>query len=491
MRSAILSSEPKWFFVWKKGLSIAALFLGVFHILLALFRYFFDFWLLVPYERWFSLALAVNAFLIFLVEFFFFPNNNSERKSFWKRFCSYEQLFMIALFFWYAIVCAVLQATENIPYFKMEDWWILDTGISALILFPLAGYAGKEKARSLINFILHVALISYTVFTAWALWHIFRLESVVLPSGEMIEMSKDMKLYFCVHYNTTGAIACIMLAFSLYMIINQKLIGKIFYSLAFILHLIVLMLSNSRTSFLAALFMIVCAAFCYFWFYIGEIKRISSPKRAFLSFLIALICGFFLWQLRSIIIEGFDTLTGFSKAMSVSARKANIASPAVLSSVRTSLSIVPIAAREITPDLNGRTDIWLAALKVIFSSPKTFFFGVAPVGITHALVEIGGLTEEFYGTHNAFLDVATEFGIPAMIAFLLFSVRIVFRSFHILFQVKHQEFKQIFLIPLTVLTIFVLNLTEGYLIASFSFPSSVFFLLCGWILVLDRKPQKT
>ena len=127
-------------------------------------------------------------------------------------------------------------------------------------------------------------------------------------------------------------------------------------------------------------------------------------------------------------------------------------------------------------------------MKVITDNPINFFFGVTPAAITHALTTIGGIEEEFYGTHNVFLDVATEFGVPAMIAFVVFTVKIVIRGFLILFQTKGEEFKITFMIPLTVFTLLILNLTEGYLVAYFCIQSYIFFLFCGWLFMLERTP---
>ncbi len=486
MNPILYRPGPLFFQLLKKVLFLSALMLGVFHLLLTLFQYYIDFWLFAPYERWFALVLLIAALLSLAAGLLSSRSSKNSVKTLLAGCMSYEQAFIFAMFLWYAVICLVLQTLEDIPYLKMEDWWILDTGISALILFPLGRFVAKEKSSFLMNGILQLLVISYSVFTAWALWRVFCLDFPVMPSGETIELSRDFKLYFCIHYNTTGAIACVMMALSLHLFFSQKaVLLKVFYAIAFLLHLVVLMLSNSRTAFLAALFLVFCAAFFYFWHCIKENSRRPAAVNLLLCILPAAVCGFVFWQLRSVVINGFDALSGFSKAMNLSSARKGVYYPAVLSSVK-SLSPAPLAAREITPDLNGRGDIWRAALKVIFSSPKSFFFGVTPVGITHALTTIGGLTEEFYGTHNAFLDVATEFGVPALLAFLVFTVKIIIRCFRILFRIKSREFFRIFMIPLTIFTLYVLNLTEGYLIGSFCVQSSLFFLLCGWVVFLDK-----
>ena len=202
------------------------------------------------------------------------------------------------------------------------------------------------------------------------------------------------------------------------------------------------------------------------------------------SLVAASLCGVLFWHLRSVITGGY---TALSHAHNISANAFTSAYPAFLSAGRAKIQAV-LLAREIGPDLNGRTDIWRAALKVIFSSPLTFFIGVTPVGLTEALIKIGGIKEQFYSTHNVFLDVAVKFGVPVALGFLVFTVKIALHCFSILFRAKRESFQNLFMIPLIIITLFILNLTEGYLVAYYCIPSSIFFLLCGWLFMLERTP---
>ena len=473
---------------WTKFLCLLAYVLAVYHLLFAAFRYVISSSPFSPFsegEFWFAvclLAITVLSFLIFLI---FFPQVRSAIKNFLHRMLSYEQIFAAVFFIWYIIVCCIRQAVEGLPYLPFLKNEIAFTAVSGLILFPLASSVGKQRSFPLIDFLLHLVVLSYTVFTVIVLYNAFHLQNLILPSGNVAGLTAQMMLSLGTYYNMTGAIACMMVCLSFYMIFSQKLCLKILYSIIALIHLLVVILSNSRTDFLGSLFVIAAAAFCYSW-YFCEKKKTHIFLRVSLSFLFSFLLGFLFWQLRPAIISMFDSYTGFSAASQAALYK-NAIFPMQLSSRFFSWDTVPLAAsaREVTVDLNGRVDIWRAALKVIFHSPLNFFFGVTPGGITDALCRIGGLTEQFYGTHNAFLDVAAEFGVPAFFAFVIFTIKIIIRCFRILFQTKKEDFKKVFMIPLTIFTLYVLNLTEGYLIAYFCVQSYLFYLFCGWVVALD------
>ena len=481
--------------LWKAFLCAFAYILGAFHILFAAFGYVVPFESIASREYWVAISLLLISVLTLIISFIVFPRSRYSIRHVLKKSISYEQLFVIAVPIWCFISCVVRQNIEKLPYIQAMKWEILFTGIIAFILFPMARFVGLKKSAILIEPILHIIVITYTAFTLLALYYAFHLEDLILPSGNEAGLTNKMQLVLGTHYNMTGAISCMMLCLSLYMIFTQKPLLRIIYFAISLIHLLVVILSNSRTAFIGTLSALFCATFCFTWCSLMNKKRLFSPLlRILLCILSSLFIGFLFWVLRPLVISGFDQITGFSEGVKASAQVSrihlNTFLPTQLSTSTYSSSLLPsplaVSARKITADLNGRLDIWRAGLKVIFSSPVSFFFGVTPVRITEQLMKIGGLTEAFYGTHNAFLDVGVEFGLPAMLAFIAFAVKIVIRCFRILLCTKREEFKKIFMIPLTVFILFILNLTEGYLVAYFCVQSYIFFLFCGWVVILDE-----
>lgn len=476
--------------IWRSFLCLAAYTLAAYHLLFAAFRFVIPASPFNKGEYWFAVSLLATSILSLVVYILVFPRNRLPVNHLFYRMITYEQIFAAVFFLWYITVCLIRQSIDQLLYLDFLKYEIVFTAVSGLILFPLARFVGKQKAAFLIDILLHLVVLTYTIFTVLALYYAFHLEVLELPSGNQAGLTNRMQLVLGTHYNMTGAISCLMFCLSLYMVFSQRIWLKFLYLVIAFIHLLVVVLSNSRTDFLGTLFVIVFASFSYSWSLLAKKKTRPVFQRVLICGFYSVLLGFIFWNLRPAVITGFDRLTGFTLSMEASAERNTIRRqvflPIQLSSRPFSYTgALAASARKVTADLNGRGKIWLAALKVIFHNPFNFFFGVTPAGITDALCDIGGLTERFYGSHNAFLDVAAEFGVPAFLAFVIFSVKILIRCFRVLFRAKGEDFKKIFMIPLTIVTLYVLNLTEGYLVAYFCIQSYIFFLFCGWILALD------
>ena len=168
----------------EKGLRIAAWILAVMHGLLSAFRFVIDTKPFEQAEKWFALILLVSVLLYLLMTKIRYPQTLYRIKGFLGSFRSYEQFFLIALFLWYAIICCIWQNINHLKYLKGLDFYILDTGIAALVLFPMALYAGKGKARIYVESFLHAVCIAYTVFAGWCMWHVFHLNILTVGITE-------------------------------------------------------------------------------------------------------------------------------------------------------------------------------------------------------------------------------------------------------------------------------------------------------------------
>ncbi len=452
----------------EKGLFFAAWLLGVLHMLLAVFRYTIPYGQFRAYIRWFSVFLIFAAGAYLILYRIKYPRTMYRVKALFKSMRNFNQLYVVALFFWFVLICAVRQPIDHVRYFKIHDWWLLDTALSALVLFPMACYAGRENAKKPIEWMLHIVVLSYSVFTGWALWQVFHLNVLTLPSGNQIGMTAQTQLGFGCHYNITGAIAFTMFAVSCYMIVTQKPGIKVIYVIAAALHLLVSLLSNSRTVYVTVLFFCSASVFFGTWYLLRKHKNIY---RILISILAVTSCIFVLRWLRTAIFVMFDSVTNFHALLGSSSGSAASAEDDV---------------RELN-NLSGRTKIWLAALKIMFSSPIAFFFGVTPAQVTNALKEIGGLTADIAHAHNIVLQVGASMGVPAMIAFVVFVVKITIDGLKIYWNTRGIELRDIGIVPIFIISLLIMNLAEAYLISYYSIMSSVFFLFCGFLTYW--KPQ--
>ena len=179
--------------------------------------------------------------------------------------------------------------------------------------------------------------------------------------------------------------------------------------------------------------------------------------RLFLSAVAAVVAGVLTWRLRAASFEWFEAITHFSAAEAASD-----------------------SVRELT-NLSGRENIWKAAVKVMFSSPLAFFFGVTPVGVTEALQNIGGLHFQAAHAHNEILQVGTGLGVPIMLAYIVFHVKVLLNGLKMLLNFKADNYLPCMLIVMVTASLFVINLAEAYLVSYFSMMSCIFFLFAGII----------
>ena len=174
------------------------------------------------------------------------------------------------------------------------------------------------------------------------------------------------------------------------------------------------------------------------------------------------------WWLRTEMFVWFDKITGIKAALNAG----------------TSSGAAESAAEDVRElnNLSGRTNIWKGALKIMFSSLTAFFFGVTPFGVTEALKTYGGLKFDCAHAHNIFLQVGAGFGVPAMIAFTVFVIKILVKGLRVARKAHNMAFREAYAVPIIVLFLVVMNLAEAYLVAYYSIMSGVFFLMCGLTL---------
>ena len=486
--------------LYERILGFGTLFLAVFHILLSLSRYTFDYYRIArPFECRYALILLVLAALYLPLCIIFRPDGLSRIRDFLKKLYSPGQLFCIALFLWYILSCLVNTNTSGIAYFRYNDWWLLDTGINCLILFSLPKVLPVEKSRRLISFILHVVLISGTAFAVYGLLNLFALNIVTLPSGEQIGMSETNNFCLASNSNITGAIALSFVLICIYLAVTQKGPLKIFYITAFSLHLFILYMSSCRAAFAACLVSCTLAVFLILLHCLPEEHKII---RAVLCVILPLIAAGGLWMLRPVPFRLFDKVTHFSEVLNAGQEIPDMDHPAFFSDdgknlINTAADFTDTAPASQQPAfhesyLGGRRPVWNSALRVIVSSPLCFLFGTTPVGAAPAMLTIGKLSYEAAHAHNEILQMGLSMGVPMMAAFAVFLSAMVFKSLRqgLSFS-ANGHFSGAYILPVVIIGLLTLTLVEAYLAAYFSLMSCLFFLFCGWVDALTEKRKET
>ena len=136
--------------------------------------------------------------------------------------------------------------------------------------------------------------------------------------------------------------------------------------------------------------------------------------------------------------------------------------------------------------IRAREIIWKNAIKVMKSDWKTFLFGVTPLGFDDALKRIGENSPTIYTAHNELLNMGVSLGVPMMFTLLALFISTAIMSIRLGLSGRNQYYKGAFILPVIFFTFIVATLIEGYLFASFTISSSLFFLVSGWINTLDN-----
>ncbi len=475
-----------------KLLGIWAFAVAVCHTLMAAFCYVIPYWNYTRALRWVGLGLLVATVLYSVVSLFVSKESRAKAKQAFRRVWSFELAMLIGVLFWFVLSCAVNQVHGYQKYLKTNDWLLFDSTVCFFLLFPMAGFLGKEKAKQIIHLLIHVVVIFYTVFTAFCLWRIFHLEVVDLPSGEQAGITRDVQLMLGLHYNSTGMIATTMLCLCIWMVFMEKEIAiRILYTGMGLVQLVVVYLSNSRTVFVGMFAFVLTASFFVPW---RLFEKKNLPLRLGGSMLICAVCTILFWSGRSWMFILFERITHLSEELAKEGLAAAVGDykPVGLSATKAGYNTALLAttgaenARKLT-NLSNRTEVWKATLRMMTSSKRIFFFGVTPSVVTDAIEIIGEYhVERVAHAHNILLQIGVSMGVPAMLLFTAFLVSIAIRCVRILIGKRGRKLKYACLIPATVLCFVVIDMAETYLMTRFSIMACCFFLFCGWAVAIDR-----
>ena len=420
----------------------------------------------LPYlkmQKWGGAAIIMLVVVYFAVSFLTDRDSCSRIGEWFKRILSPELIFLTGLFIWYIVVCLIRGRLEGKSYFRPNDNRLFYAALSTFLYFPFMAIIGKEKAKKTLDCIFNLALATYTPVCAWVIWKYYHLELVTFPSGNVVQLYRGDSLAIGINSNITAAYAVILFGICIYMAMTTLSKIRIVYIAAAIVHLLVIFLSNSRTSFLATVGMMLCYAVMVARKYLK--KRITVVLGVLLIVL-AIIGLLFLLRYRVL-------------GANADLWKEKLDNPDAMS------------VRKLFGGLSGRAGIWEAAGRILFSGPDKFFLGITPAAVPRALVDIGLLSTKFPHCHNLFLNMGVSFGIPAMILYIWFAGSIVWKGIRLMTYKGSELPAYIWTIPVIVFGILLIEMLEVLTYGNRFFNEPVFFILAGWIVEMNRFLKKS
>ena len=142
-------------------------------------------------------------------------------------------------------------------------------------------------------------------------------------------------------------------------------------------------------------------------------------------------------------------------------------------------------------NLTGRKAIWAASLKVMLSNPVNFIFGVTPAYVKSNLYATGMLTEIKPHAHNVLMQVGVSLGVPAMVLYIVFLMRLCYRCVLILWRKiqpgEKRRGSRMWYLSTILLFLMMYGIVEVMYFSVNIVILPIFYILAGWILLFDRQ----
>ena len=451
----------KFLYVYKRVLLWGAIGLAEFYLLWSLLQFVVWDKPYLKLEKWWGLALIAGTLAYLIIAAVKSPAAIRRIRKFGKRAASPEQIFVIVFFVWYIVVCALRTLLNGKSYFDSNDNRLFYTAISALLFFPLVELVGRKRGRRIIEIMMNSALFAYTPVCAWVLWKFNHGELVSFPSGNAVTLHNGLALQIGAHRNMTASYSIILLGVCIYMLLTmQSKLRFAVYIPCALVHLTVIILTNSRTSFIVLIAMVSCAVF------MRGIKYVKVRNKALVIIAAAVIlaAGIALFFFLRNGILSFNADIWKEKLQNDSALK----------------------ARKMQ-GFNGRINIWKASFKLMVSSPGRFFLGVTPTELPDILWGIGKFPVRQPNCHNVFLQVGTCFGVPMMIAYIWFVFSIIRRAVRVMTYSGERLFRNAWAVPMIMLGILLTEMMEVLTLANHFLNQPVFYILAGGVVAMDKR----
>ena len=481
---------------YEKLLFWATVLLCEFHMLLCTYRYIvWDYLPLQRIDKWLGVLLVLCFIGYFVYIAACSPDTVRRMKTVLGRMRTFEYGFLFFLPFWYVLSCVLRQITTGNPSIKDNNWWIYITFLTSFFLFPLAGFAGAKRAKEVIDPMVKVILIPNLVFTVWVLWKYFHLDYITFPSGSALAMSADFGLSIGENRLHTANRALTMLCLCLYLVAAECSWRKIPYTVGIPVFFSTVALTNNRGAWYASLLLFAVLAFILTWHRLEKQKLLI---RLGISFLCAVVCITCLHWCREGLFHGLDLAIQAKEPITAVPASVQLGiEPVLLGAQKTAempysspaLLAAEGHARTYESGLSSRIPIYKESILYMFSSWYHFLFGATHADVGTELFQAGRLRQIYPSAHNFFMQMGVAFGVPVMIASIVFVIMLLVRCWRVLFRNK-EMFPGARMIALTLIPLLAADMVDTTLTAGSSLPCAIFYLFAGWVVAMDLELKK-
>lgn len=371
-----------------------------------------------------------------------------------KNYFCRDQLILLAFLVWTLFACSSMSSRYNGPWFSYNKEQLLDIIIAAFVYFPLGKHFARSGAPAALKWVLPALALALTVFMGYIIYIVCQPTVLYLPNGAAAGMEASGRLDIHCNPNTTGLYAATVLGACLLAGSFSKGFLKWLWYLMCPVHFFILVLSGSRSAYIAGA--VAVAGFAAALFYTRSGKK---EGKTFLYAALIFAAGMVaVYYVRGPFETLYESISHFKEMQGIT------------------------QSRFESVSLNGRMTIYEYSLKTIVQDGRSFFFGSSPAGVVPMLEKISGGELESVYTHNQFLEVAVATGIPGLALFLWWEIRQGIRSVKLFLLDDEGVNFAARLTPFVILLCVVANLAEATLLWYGYVEEYLLFLLCGWVL---------
>ena len=398
------------------------------------------------------------------------PQLMNRLQAFFKKLFCPELIILSLIFIWYLICIESANGRYTADFHAANKNYVYKVLTDVIIMFPMFCFFSEKDSQKMMEYLVHFFAIVLTPAMIYVLWNLFQLNIINLPDGGQIGMDAELRLSINCHGNMTGANAEIIMILCVCMAIRKKGIVRWLYAFASSVHLAVLILSNSRTTFIASTLTLALIAGKLVWTALEKKPRI---KKILLAAAAGIVVAAILLCLRTAVFNVFENTTHLSEILN-SQKAASAAGSAAVPA-----EDFDNGARTLNLNTSGRPKIWKASIQSVFSGAGNALFGVTPVGVSSEIKKFGGMEVAY--THNQFLEYAVAIGIPGLLLYCWWLFRVGKKAAGIAIQNKSAY------MVLILLTLVTANMMEAMLLFYGNLSEVMFFLLAGMVIYSPKQ----
>ncbi len=459
-----MDNESKYEYIIKKIVFIAST-IGIIHMLCSFLRFSDSiFYYLIT-----GLDYALMGILCIFIGLLLIACRYEKKsiKQIIKKYMSKEQMCLCALFVITCLSIAFSGKNSDEIILKRNLIYLYDLWVSAFVLFPLGRYYSKNKLSKKLVITIDCLLSFLALLMVWVLVVCIQCKSITFGTDGFIGMNASYQLNINCNSNFTGMYSATLALICILYAINGSKFRRVVYSIYFLVFYLILVLSNSRASYIgfSCSICIICALL-----FVNKMKNHQLTK--YIGTVLTMVTVWVILAFtRQLLFNVYDSISGLSEELGKNQDE-------VMRQLEVS-------------NLSGRGEIWINSVNAIFKDEHSIIIGSSPAGVIES---INSKTSLFgrndYYTHNQFLEMFVALGIPGGIMYILWLIFVAKGCVKIGFARINDMTIKDRMIPLIILCLVIINLVEARLVYHGYFVGSVFFAFSGWSTMTSDKQKE-